>query len=130
MICIPASACTSHLGIGGTTSDSMAGRRDMGNSFTQNRFYIGISVGICLVATHSACSKVFINNIDECPEDGTRADLLGELQSLAGTLNLLVISRELSSMGRHFKGTKCLNIRATKGRIVRASRRHLFALQE
>jgi hypothetical protein len=85
-------------------------------------------------------SKVFIivDALDECPEDGTRAKLLRGLQSLTGTVNLLVTSRELSSIARYFECTKCLDIHATdqdiqryvEDRIANIPRRHLIALRE
>jgi hypothetical protein len=85
-------------------------------------------------------SKVFVivDALDECPEDGTRANLLGELQSLTGTVNLLVTSRGLSSIARQFEGASRLDIRATdgdvrryiEGRIASVPRRHLKALRE
>jgi hypothetical protein len=85
-------------------------------------------------------SKVFIvvDALDECPDDGTRAHLLEELQSLSGIVNLLVTSRELSSIAQHFEGTNRLNIRATdqdvrkyiEARIASVPRRHLKALRE
>ena len=86
-------------------------------------------------------SKVFIivDALDECREDdGTRANLLQALRSLAGTVNLMVTSRDLPSIAREFQRTKRLDIRANdsdvqryiEGRIARASRRHLIALRE
>jgi hypothetical protein len=89
------------------------------------------------IKTHS---KVFIvvDALDECPDDGPRTQLLEDIQALAGTVNLLVTSRELSSIARHFEGTKRLNIRATdqdmqryiEGRIASVPRRHLMALRQ
>ena len=86
-------------------------------------------------------SKVFIivDALDECREDdGTRANLLQALRSLAGTVNLMVTSRDLVSIARDFQETKHLDIcandqdvrRYIEGRIARTPRRHLKALQE
>ena len=88
-----------------------------------------------------AYSKVFIviDALDECPKDnGTRLNLLKTLRSLVGTVNLMVTSRDLSSIAREFQGMKRLEIRAhdqdvrryIEGRIARAPRQHLKALQE
>jgi hypothetical protein len=86
-------------------------------------------------------SKVFIilDGLDECPEDnGTRGSLLGVLQSLAGTVNLMVTSRDISSIARHFSGTQHLDICANDHdlrtyigcRIASLPRQHLVELQE
>jgi len=85
-------------------------------------------------------SKVFIvvDALDESPEDeGTRADLLVALQSLSGTVNLMVTSRDFSPIARHFPGATLIDIRANDedvrsyvhGRIACVPRRHLVALQ-
>jgi len=61
-------------------------------------------------------SKVFIvvDALDECPEvDGTRARLLAALQTLQGTFNLLVTSRDLASIAEDFCETKRLDIYAS-----------------
>jgi hypothetical protein len=86
-------------------------------------------------------SKVFIivDALDECAEDsGTRAGLLKALRALAGTVNLMVTSRDLSSIARTFEGTKQLNIyahdqdirRYVEDRINSVPRQHLIALQQ
>ena len=86
-------------------------------------------------------SKAFIivDALDECREDdATRANLLRVLRSIAGTVNLMVTSRDLVSIAREFQETKRLDIcandqdvrRYIEGRIARTPRRHLKALQE
>lgn len=85
-------------------------------------------------------SRVFVvvDALDECREDdGTRARLLKVLRSLGGIVNLLITSRNLPSIARDFRGTKCLYIRAkdddirkyVEGRVSLAPR-HLEKLQE
>ena len=67
--------------------------------------------------------------LDECSED-TRAKLLPALRSLASTANLLVTSRDIASIERHFRDNKRLYIRAIdqdveryiEGRIPRLDR--------
>jgi len=86
-------------------------------------------------------SKVFIvvDALDECPESrGTRADLSKVLRSLPRNVNLMVTSRDLSSIARSFHETKRLDIRADdqdvrkylESRISSVPRRHLKALQD
>jgi hypothetical protein len=86
-------------------------------------------------------SKVFIivDALDECPEgDGTRANLLKALQCLAGTVKLLVTSRNLPSIAHYFKETKRLEIYGKDqdiiqyivDRITSIRRRHLMELQD
>jgi hypothetical protein len=86
-------------------------------------------------------SKVFIvvDALDECVEDsGARDNLIRILRSLSGIVNLMVTSRNFPSIARYFQGTKRLEIRANdedmrryiEGRIARARRQHLYALQE
>lgn len=84
-------------------------------------------------------SKVFVivDALDECREDdGTRAKFLKVLQSLPMNVNLMVTSRNLSSLARDFDGKERLDIRAThedvKGYIesrVSLARRHIQELQ-
>jgi uncharacterized protein involved in tolerance to divalent cations len=82
---------------------------------------------------------VVVDAIDECPEDnGTRAILLKTLQSLAGTVNVIVTSRDLASIARQFQGTQRLDIHAKEDdmrryieeRIANVPRRHLMTLRE
>jgi ATP/maltotriose-dependent transcriptional regulator MalT len=79
-------------------------------------------------------SRVFIvvDALDECcEEDGTRAKLLRLLRSLPANVNLMVTSRNLTSIARDFGGTDRLDIRATdddvrtyiESRLVLAPRR-------
>jgi len=74
---------------------------------------------------------IVVDALDECPEDnGTRAGLVTELRSLPGTVNLMVTSRDLTSIARVFLGAKRLDIRANtqdlrryiQGRISREPR--------
>ena len=84
-------------------------------------------------------SRVFVvvDALDECLEDN-RSDLLTALRSLGNTVNLMVTSRDLSSIAKYFPRTKRLDIYATnedvqryiEGRITRTSRQHLKSLQE
>jgi hypothetical protein len=99
-----------------------------------------------LESEFSMYSKVFIivDALDECAEDecaegsGTRADLLRTLRHLAGTVNLMVTSRDLSFIARLLHGTKRLYIRAddqdvrkyVEARIASVPRQHLISLQE
>jgi hypothetical protein len=86
-------------------------------------------------------SKVFIviDALDECSEyDGTRASLVEALLSLAGTVNLMLTSRDLPSIGQQFQGARRLDIHAhdhdvqkyIEGRIMRVPRQHLVVLKE
>src|SRR3984957_18446143 len=95
------------------------------------------NVLISEIQTHS---KVFIvvDALDECREDdATRARLLKVLRSLPRQVNLMVTSRNLPSIGRHFEGAKRLHIRAKdddmkiyiEGRIALGPQ-HLEILQE
>jgi hypothetical protein len=85
--------------------------------------------------------KVFIviDALDECAEDrGTGAYFLKALRSLTGNINLLVTSRDLPTIARHFQGTKRLDIRAhdwdmrlfLEYRVSISPRRHLGLLRE
>jgi hypothetical protein len=65
-------------------------------------------------------SKVFViaDALDECSEyNGARANLLKTLQSL--DVNLMVTSRDLSSIGREFQNTKCVRIHASDEDVQR-----------
>jgi hypothetical protein len=60
-------------------------------------------------------TKVFIlvDALDECAEtNDTRAKLLTVLESFASIANILVTSRDLASIARHFCSTKRLDIHA------------------
>jgi len=60
-------------------------------------------------------SKVFIvvDALDECSEvDGTRGRILAALRALTSTVNLLVTSRDLSSIAADFQETRHLEIYA------------------
>jgi uncharacterized protein YPO0396 len=88
-----------------------------------------------------AYSKVFIlvDALDECEHPTTRARLLRTLQALtmAGTVQLMVTSRDLPTIAREFRHTKRLDIiandqdvrRYLEGQIA-AGPRHLQPLRE
>jgi hypothetical protein len=93
-----------------------------------------------LISEIQTYSKVFIvvDAWDECREDNeTRTLLLEVLRSLPRQVNLMVTSRNIQSIGRHFEGAKRLHIRARdddlrvyiEGRIA-SGPRHLKNLQE
>lgn len=88
----------------------------------------------------SSYSKAFIlvDALDECPEEsGTRQNLLKELQSLPGNVNLMITSRDLPTIQQEFKGERRLDVSANRedvtryiqGRISREDRllRHIKA---
>jgi hypothetical protein len=67
-------------------------------------------------------SKVFIvvDALDECSEtNGSRMNLIQTLRSLAGPINLMVTSRQLSSIEQHFRDAQRLDIRATDGDVTK-----------
>jgi len=67
-------------------------------------------------------SKTFIvvDALDECSEvDGPRGRLLAALRTLTSSVNLLITSRDLSSIAVDFHGTKRLDIHASDGDVQR-----------
>ena len=83
-------------------------------------------------------SKVFIvvDALDECPDDSmARTHLLTELRSFAGNVNLLVTSRNLTSIGPQLPGANRIQVSANdddvrkyiKGRLLTEPRllRHI-----
>jgi ankyrin repeat domain-containing protein 50 len=66
--------------------------------------------------------KVFVvvDALDECTESNeSRIKLLKVLQSLTGPVNLMVTSRDLSSIEQHFREAQHLRIRATDGDVTK-----------
>lgn len=67
-------------------------------------------------------SKTFIvvDALDECTEEsGIRSDLLKQLRSLPGNVNLMITSRYLSAIEREFEGDMRLDIHATREDVAR-----------
>jgi len=63
---------------------------------------------------------IIVDALDECPEvNGTRVKLLKALRSLGRSVNLMVTSRDLSSIEQQFRGAQRLRIRADNGDIAK-----------
>jgi hypothetical protein len=85
-------------------------------------------------------SKVFVivDALDECPEGETRESLIKELRALALTVRLLVTSRDIPLIARHFCDAIRLEISADdqdvqeyiRGQIGQAARRPVRELRE
>jgi hypothetical protein len=63
---------------------------------------------------------IVVDALDECSEvDGTRARLLALFRTLSNTVNLLVTSRDLTSIATDFCETNRLDIYASDGDVRR-----------
>ena len=63
---------------------------------------------------------IIVDALDECPEvNGTRVKLLKALRSLAGSVNLMVTSRDLTSIEQQLLDAPRLRIRADDGDMTK-----------
>ena len=60
---------------------------------------------------------IIVDALDECPEVNVK--LLKALRSLGRSINLMVTSRDLSSIEQQFRDAQCLRIRADDGDIAK-----------